>query len=413
MKRHPILIIEDDCIVAEIYRKWLEREGYRVVVARDGQEGFYRLYEVQPAAVLLDLMLPKINGITWLKKVRAQREFKALPVIAITNAFVPVMVQNATDAGASVVFGKSTCQHADLLKALHELLHPAAESSASPTPPEAAFPATLRPPAPPAGSSEDSVPVSSCPPAGADSSYRQNFFAQAPSELQSIRTQLTACIKAADPASQTVAWTEFHRLVHALTSKAAVLELHPLAQVGSAVEALVGGVRENPSLNNPSTHRILTQAADLLDALSHPDVPDDLCDNPPVEVMMVDDDPVSRRLLSAAVERAFLYAECADTPEKALDLACQRLFDAIFLDVRMPGMDGFQLCEKIRTISLNRATPIVFVTSLSDFKTRVQSTLSGAEDFIVKPFTALEVAVKAIVFSLKNRLRNQQPALQP
>ena len=60
-----ILIIEDDPIVGHIYQTRLEKEGYEVDIAHDGQSGFYRIHEFKPDAVLLDLMLPKMNGVEW------------------------------------------------------------------------------------------------------------------------------------------------------------------------------------------------------------------------------------------------------------------------------------------------------------------------------------------------------------
>src|SRR5207302_9145185 len=82
-------------------------------------------------------------------------------------------------------------------------------------------------------------------------------------------------------------------------------------------------------------------------------------------------------------------------------LAAQRLlerehFDLIFLDVEMPGQTGLELCVKIRGMEPNRTTPIVFVTSHSDFGSRAQSTLSGGNDFIAKPFLLVDLAVKAL-----------------
>ena len=69
-------------------------------------------------------------------------------------------------------------------------------------------------------------------------------------------------------------------------------------------------------------------------------------------------------------------------------------FDLIFLDVEMPGLTGLELCVKIRAMEPNRSTPIVFVTSHSDFGSRAQSALSGGNDFIAKPFLLVEVALK-------------------
>src|SRR5216117_348892 len=103
-----ILIIEDDPIVAHIYRTRLEKEGYQLEVAQDGQTGFYRIHEFRPDGVLLDLMLPKMNGIDILKKIRAQSQFGRVPIVVFTNAYVPNMIQEAFGAGASQIFNKAT-----------------------------------------------------------------------------------------------------------------------------------------------------------------------------------------------------------------------------------------------------------------------------------------------------------------
>src|SRR5918911_1468535 len=103
-----ILIIEDDPIVAHIYRTRLEKEGYEVEVAPDGQAGFYRIHEVGPDAVLLDLMLPKMNGVDILKKIRAESRFGKTPIIVFTNAYVPNMVNESYQAGATQVFNKAS-----------------------------------------------------------------------------------------------------------------------------------------------------------------------------------------------------------------------------------------------------------------------------------------------------------------
>ena len=106
MKR--ILIMEDDPVTAHVYRTRLEKEGYEVTVAPDGQTGLARFSELRPDGVLLDLMMPKAGGIDVLKKIRAMDDFKNLPIIAYTNGFVPKMVEDALAAGATRVFDKST-----------------------------------------------------------------------------------------------------------------------------------------------------------------------------------------------------------------------------------------------------------------------------------------------------------------
>ena len=60
-------------------------------------------------------------------------------------------------------------------------------------------------------------------------------------------------------------------------------------------------------------------------------------------------------------------------------------------------MNGFELCTKLRTLPAYKKTPVVFVTSLNDFESRANSTMSGGNDFIAKPFLFIELAVKALV----------------
>src|SRR5437867_1565846 len=117
-----LLIVEDDPIIANIYRSRFEQEGYLVEVASDGQSGFFQIQTARPDVVLLDLMLPQINGVEILKKIRVQKKFEHLPVIVFTNAYFREMIQDALDAGATQVFHKATLTPRQLLEAVEEAL---------------------------------------------------------------------------------------------------------------------------------------------------------------------------------------------------------------------------------------------------------------------------------------------------
>ena len=134
----------------------------------------------------------------------------------------------------------------------------------------------------------------------------------------------------------------------------------------------------------------------------------DLATNPPIRMLVVDDDPVARRAITCALQMAFEKPESQEGGEGALAAATERLFDLIFLDVQMPGMDGFTVCSKIHETVQNRTTPVVFVTGHSDFKARTQAALSGGGDLIGKPFLTAEVTVKALTFSLRGRLQKRK-----
>jgi CheY-like chemotaxis protein len=125
-----------------------------------------------------------------------------------------------------------------------------------------------------------------------------------------------------------------------------------------------------------------------------------------VNLLAVDDDPISRLAISFALKKAFDTPEIAPSGEAALALAEQQTYDVIFLDADMPGMDGYELCTKIRETTRHRTTPVVFVTCHNDFASRAKSTLSGGESLIAKPFLAFEITVKALTLALRSRLQN-------
>jgi CheY-like chemotaxis protein len=113
------------------------------------------------------------------------------------------------------------------------------------------------------------------------------------------------------------------------------------------------------------------------------------------------------------LQKIFDPPDSAPDGQGALALATERPYDVIFLDVEMPGMDGFELCKKIRQTTPNRTTPVVFVTRHSDFDSRARTAMAGGNELIGKPFLALEIAVKALSLVLASRQRRNTPALKP
>src|SRR5215472_10496746 len=99
MKR--ILITEDDPLMAVIYRDTFEREGFSAEIAEDGSVAIQRLKGNPPDLVLLDLMMPNVNGVEVLRHIRAQESTRTLPVIVMTNALAGPLGQQAMAAGAT------------------------------------------------------------------------------------------------------------------------------------------------------------------------------------------------------------------------------------------------------------------------------------------------------------------------
>ena len=197
---------------------------------------------------------------------------------------------------------------------------------------------------------------------------------------------------------------ELYRRFHALAGNAGIAGMPQIAHMADALEALLKELYEKPKNINASTLRTVASAVDFLGFLfEHGTLPEQE-DVPPVNVLVVDDEAISRRAVTYALEKAKLKSLNVEDPNVAFKLLSENSFDLIFLDVDMPGMNGYELCAKLRTLSAHKKTPVVFVTNLNDFESRASSTMSGGNDFIAKPFLFIELAVKALIYVMRARL---------
>jgi len=132
-----MLIIEDDQIVGNIYRHKFQVEGYQVEVAADGEAGVTAVNRFHPDVVILDLMLPKLNGVEVLKRLRSKPETKSLPVIVLSNAYLSSLVQEAWKAGANHCMIKANCTPKQLVDVVNKTLG-SLPGNISPAPTQAA-----------------------------------------------------------------------------------------------------------------------------------------------------------------------------------------------------------------------------------------------------------------------------------
>jgi CheY-like chemotaxis protein len=117
-----ILIIEDDPVMGFVCQRLLSKGGYETEIANDGCKGLECVNSFQPDLILLDLMMPKMSGLEVLKNLRAQESLHSLPIIVMTNACVPTMVEQATAAGATHILDKSKFNPVAITELLRSML---------------------------------------------------------------------------------------------------------------------------------------------------------------------------------------------------------------------------------------------------------------------------------------------------
>ncbi len=117
-----IVVIEDNVVAANLYRAALSREGYQVEVASDGESGLAAITRLRPDLVLLDLMLPKVDGLEVLRRIRAVPDLGKLPVIVTSNAYTATRMDELWKAGATQIVTKASISPKELARVVKETL---------------------------------------------------------------------------------------------------------------------------------------------------------------------------------------------------------------------------------------------------------------------------------------------------
>jgi CheY-like chemotaxis protein len=122
-------------------------------------------------------------------------------------------------------------------------------------------------------------------------------------------------------------------------------------------------------------------------------------------VLIVDDEPGGRDTLEALLIAEGYQLAFAGTGPEALAQAAVLRPDVILLDVMMPGMDGFDVCRRLRTTPALADVPVILVTALDDRDSRLRGIAAGADDFVTKPFDRAELRLRVRAITQLNRYR--------
>jgi len=117
-----VLLVEDDPDTLEMYRLRLERDGYDVQVATDGEQGLARAIDLRPDIVFLDIRLPKLDGLEVLTKMREHGATAHLPVVILSNYGEKDLIDRGLKLGALEFLVKANTAPVDLSEGIDEWL---------------------------------------------------------------------------------------------------------------------------------------------------------------------------------------------------------------------------------------------------------------------------------------------------
>jgi len=111
-------------------------------------------------------------------------------------------------------------------------------------------------------------------------------------------------------------------------------------------------------------------------------------------ILVVDDDPRIRSVLERLLRTESWHVVTAEDGAAGLKTFGDTRPDLVLLDIMMPGLDGFEVCQRLKTDPSSRLTPVVLLTGLGDREDRVRGIDAGADDFLSKPFDRLELIAR-------------------
>ncbi len=184
-----------------------------------------------------------------------------------------------------------------------------------------------------------------------------------------------------------------------------------LGQIENALDAfqeMTGGACEKETRKMRSATRELrdfSRGAEPVSAVPVPLPPtrEPRPEGPGGRILVVDDDADNRDILARRLEREGFSAACVSSGAAALDRLGREPFDLVLLDIIMPGMDGFQVLQQMKTRLELQEIPVIVLSALDDQANAVRSIEMGAEDFLAKPYDA--VVLRARIGAILRRRR--------
>jgi CheY-like chemotaxis protein len=439
-----LLVVADDPVSRNALSLALKKSLNPPDLAEDGRKGLAYATTQPYEAILLDIQAPGMDGFEVCSQIHDTGANHTTPVIFVTSQNDFESQSRSLLAGGYELIGKPFLTFEVAVKALTlatrgRLQKTAAASSSSRVPPLSRPAPIPTPNSPPSLDADENEPVAvstkrvvwpngsadpvargtvpdtllerlapsdvSVPTDTAAMKLADVFFAGAPERLETLQELATALNTAVEPEVRHEVLANFYLHLQYLGLNPRIPELQAAARISSGLAGVLNKLLENPSNATLSVLSTVTAATALLRELCVRGLKPDFATNPPVRIMVVDDDPVTRRTMAGLLQVAFERPITAQDAEAAIALAAQTPFDLIFLDVVMPGMDGVTACSRIHKTPANSHTPVVFLLGQADMKSRAKAALSGRDDVLMKPFVPFEIALKALVFALGGRLQ--------
>jgi signal transduction histidine kinase/HPt (histidine-containing phosphotransfer) domain-containing protein/BarA-like signal transduction histidine kinase len=412
LKGCRVLLVEDNDFNCDVATEMLNDLGVSCTVALNGREAVDRVTAQSFDLVLMDIQMPVMDGLTATKLIRADPRFRDLPIVAMTAHALRGDRERSLDAGLSdhltkpIGFERLT---GSLLKWIP--LNTARSSDQQARPPMLESQHGI----------PDQLPPFDIPAALARINGKPKLLRKL---LLTFRDRYANAISELKRDLSENRPEEAQRLVHSLKSVAATLEAGELAGAASAVENTLraGQTADLDRLIDIIQEKLdpAIAAASSIDQLNEepmtaePTVPKPVVASGPLSkqgprILVIDDEPSTHDLLLDLFHDSYEVLLASDGVT-GLRLAALRSPNLTLLDVLMPGMDGYEVCRRLKQEPSTKDIPVIFLTGAGDIDAETKALRLGAIDFVNKPINS--AALVARVNNLMNLKKAQDELLE-
>jgi len=407
---HTILVVEDDHLNMKLMRSILALGHYQILEAGEAEIGLELAARHHPDLILMDIQLPGLDGLSATRRLKQTPELANIPVIALTGLAMDGDRENALAAGCDDYISKPINTRT-FLASINERLAPVEEASA---PPAAEPPTTVTGPGrskilvvddDPMNvklisailSKDDYAIVTAY---GGEDALRMTRAENPDLILLDVMMpvmdgyQVTREVKG-DPATAGIPIIMVTAL-NGTEDKVRGLE-------SGADEFLTKPVNRAELLARVKSMLRLKQYRDQLmlrtrseQVFAHPAAPAPALKTVAhrQKVLLVEDNAKDQRLLSGQLAEQPYDVVVAADGEAALQHALAGGIDLLLLDIFLPGIDGFDVCQQLKASTATRDIQVVLITCLNDLDGKIKGMEIGADDYLIKPVDGRELTAR-------------------
>jgi two-component system, cell cycle response regulator len=418
MNTATILVVEDNALNLKLVRSLLSLGGYQVLEAEDAESGIQMAAIHQPDLILMDIQLPGIDGLEATRVIRGTQETRKIPVVALTSYAMPGDEIKAQEAGCSGYITKPINTRT-FMESVRGYLNQVPSPEARPEKnrfslkrrilivdddplnvklmasklPEDQFETVT------AFSGQEALRVTLNDPPDLIlldimmpemNGYEVSHWLKTNPATQDIPIILVTALDGADDKIKGFEAGADEFLNKPVNTIELLARINSLLRLKYYREQLLSRTLSEKGFSGG-------QAA--------PDPAEEA--HPPVKILLVEDDEKDARMIQEYFAGESYQLETVNAGEAALDRIQKEEFDLVLLDVLLPGLDGFEVCQRIKGLHQTQDLQVVLITCLPDLENKIKGVEQGADDYLIKPINGRELKARVKVLVKKKHYIDQ------